>query len=104
MLTGFVFEIDALFKRSNCSIFLVKISTKSLGLFENLSVCFPTSVGLKIGQFLSKFLPKKCGVIIWQEVWCSSIEFIFYPIKLREESTENFICKIILLLKGFIVF
>ena len=37
-LTDFVFEVDALFERSNCSIFFVKVSIKSFELFENFSV------------------------------------------------------------------
>ena len=68
-LTDFVFKVDALFERSNCSIFFVKVWIKSLLLFEGLSVIFLTSTGLKIGRFLSRCLSKKWGVTIWRDIW-----------------------------------
>ena len=55
--TDFVFEIEGLRVMSNCSILFVRqLISSPFKLFKSLIVSFPTSVGLKIGQFLPKFL------------------------------------------------
>ena len=66
-------------------------------------VSFPTSAGLKIGWFLSKFVYKNWGIIIWLLLRGVS-SFFFYFIELRGNSTKDLISKIIFLLKAFTIF
>ena len=49
-----------------CSILFVRhLISSPFKLFKSLIVSFPTSIGLKIGQFLAKFLLRNWGVVIW---------------------------------------
>ena len=64
-----MFDVKGLRLISNCSMRFVRNLINSSFEFEILIVSLPTTIGLKIERFLSKFLLKNQGIVIWNQTW-----------------------------------